>query len=156
MSNRVHVELDAPRPITWPHLGVIGTIQRHTIDTRHVRWIARTPAGVQSRPLANQTDAAFWLRIQADPSLVEAPKPLADPVLEMITRCLRDDDRGRAETAVLACIAQDIEQMRRMRATTSPPALWNHLNHFVTWLDALNGDTAAPSRLGHVLAATRR
>jgi len=84
MSNRVHVDVDAPRPITWPHLGEIGTIQRHAIDAAHLRWIARTPAGVQSRPLATQDDAAFWLRIQADPALLETPKPPADPVLEMI------------------------------------------------------------------------
>lgn len=164
MSNRVHVDLDAPRPITWPHLGEIGTIQRHAIDSAHLRWIARTPAGVQSRPLATQDDAAFWLRIQADPSLVEAPKPPADPVLEMIARYLRTDELERAESAVLACIALDIAQMRRMRASTSPPAVWHHLDHFVKWLDALNGatgvarmsTTSAPTRLTALLDATRR
>jgi len=164
MPHRVHVDLDAPRPITWPHLGQIGTIQRHAIDAAHLRWIARTPAGIQSRPMKTQDDAAFWLRIQADPSLVNAPKPPADPVLEMIARYLRDDELERAESAVLACIAQDIDQMRRMRASTTPPAVWHHLDHFVEWLDALNGATGVqpasatttPSRLTEILDATRR
>ena len=54
--------------------------------------------------------------------------------------------------------------MRRKRATTNPPAVWHHLEHFVQWLDALNGATGAqrptatatPSRIAEILAATRR
>lgn len=156
--------MDTPRPIIWPHLGEIGTIQRHAIDAAHLRWIARTPAGVQSRPLATQNDAAFWLRLQADPSLLDARKPPADPVVEMIARYLQADELERAESAVLACIAEEIDQMRRMRASTSPPAVWRHLDHFVEWLDALNGATGAqqacgaatPGRLAAVLDATGR
>lgn len=153
---RTTLALDAPRPIVWPHLGDVGTVTRQRTDAHHGTWIATTPAGRSSRPLATQNDAVLWLRLQADPSLIPTYVPAPDPVLEMIQRRLREGDRVSADAAVLACIAQEIANMRQARQRKSPPALWHHLDQFTTWLEALNGEPVRASRVVELVAATRR
>jgi hypothetical protein len=153
---RPTLALDAPRPIVWPRLGDIGTVTRQRIDAHHCTWLATTPAGRSGRALSTQSDAVLWLRMQADPNLMPTYVPAPDPVLEMIQRRLRERDRVSADAAVLACIAQEIANMRRARQLKSPPALWHHLDQFTTWLEALNGEPVRASRVVELVAATRR
>lgn len=153
----------AVRTVTWPDTGPCGTIQRIPGAARGragtYSWIPSAPDGITGPALANQHDAALWLRYHARPQLLEPPAPPADPVLELIRRHLDDGERDRADAAVIACIAVEIRRMREDRVNHTPPAVWHHLDRFATWLTALNSETAPAAknaRILEIVAATRR
>ena len=152
----------AVRAVTWPDTGPCGTIRRGTKAApgrSGMSWAPTAPDGITGPLLANQHDAALWLRYHARPQLLEPPPPPPDPVLELIRRHLKDGQRERADAAVLACITAEINRMRSDRTNHNPPAVWWYLNRFSTWLTALNGESAAPAQSARILdmvAATRR
>lgn len=135
------------RAVTWSDIGPAGHIEPVHIAAKRTRgprteWRAVTLAGLESPNFTRQSDAAWWLYAQVVPY---APPPAPpDPMLELIRRHIRQGHADRADSAVLACILEDIRNMKRKRAHHSPPAVWHHLDQYETWIKALNAEDVTP------------
>lgn len=151
--------------VTWDDIGTVGSL----VPITHTWTGGRTVTRWRGRPLDRSDDgpifttrdlAAHWLRMHARPDLTYRPAPPVDPVLALVQRHVAAGEREQAQAAVLACITDHIERMRKARANHSPPAVWRHLDDFSAWLRALNGEAAArqqtPARILDLVRTTDR